>query len=60
MRSQPRVDAVDVESVAALRQDSDFLAGGELGEANGALGQLLVGAVVAVGHARERFQDLLF
>lgn len=61
MRSEPRVNAQEVKSMAALRQDADFLSGDEIREANGALGELLrLLFVVAVGLLGERLQDLLF
>nr|GMD22917.1 predicted protein [Ipomoea batatas] len=39
VRSEPSVNTSDVEAVAAVRQDSDFVSGGELREANGAFGE---------------------
>lgn len=40
MGPEPRVDATGMEPVAALRQDADHVAVGELGEADGAVDQL--------------------
>lgn len=46
--------------MAALRQHADFLAGGELRQANGAVGELLrLLPVFAVGELRQRLQNLL-
>jgi len=39
VRSEPAVDAADVESMSALRQHSDFVSGGELREAYSAIGE---------------------
>lgn len=58
MRSEPRVDATHVEAMAALRQHSDFVSGGELGEADRAIGELHRG-FGGRGELRERTQDLL-
>lgn len=40
MRSEPGVDAADVEAMSALRQHSDFVSGGELREADRAVRKL--------------------
>ncbi|PQQ11230.1 hypothetical protein Pyn_18901 [Prunus yedoensis var. nudiflora] len=53
VRSQPHVDARHVEAVATLRQLPDLVPGGELGEADGALGEL-GSAVRRVSELRER------
>lgn len=52
VRSQPHVDALHVEAVAALRQLPDLVSRGELGEADGALGEL-GSAVSRVSELRE-------
>lgn len=61
VRVQPLVDAPDVEPVVALGEEAEAVAGGELREANGALGveprEVHVGGVI---HRREHLQRLLF
>ena len=58
MRSQPLVDARQVEPVAALRQHSDFVAGGELRQADRAVGELARG-LDGGGELGEGAEDLL-
>lgn len=53
VRSEPRVDARNVEAVATLRKLPDLVPGGELGEADGALREL-GSAVRRVRKLRER------
>lgn len=58
MGSEPGVDACHVEGVAALREDPDFFSGGELGKADGAVGETSFGTWCE-GELRERPEDLL-
>lgn len=61
VRAEPFVNAADVEAVVALGQHPDPLPGGEVGEADGALGvqagQLEVGRIAYDG---ESLEGLLF
>lgn len=60
MRSEPSVDAAHMESMAALRQDTDLLADGELRQADGAVfGEFSGVLLLRVRHLWERLQDLL-
>lgn len=59
MRSEPRVDAGDVESVAALRKQADLVAVGVLRQADRALAELGVGGGGVVSEPRKRLEDLL-
>lgn len=43
VRSEPGVDTANMESMSALRQHSDFVSGGELREADRAIGELTCG-----------------
>lgn len=58
---KPRVDAGNVEAVAALRQHADLVAGGEVGEADRAFRcrHPLAGVAVHVRELRQRLQHLL-
>lgn len=58
MRSEPRVDAGDMEGVAALRELPDLVSDGELGEADGAVGEL-GGQFGTEAELRECAKDLL-
>lgn len=58
VRSEPSVNTSDVEAVAAVRQDSDFVSGGELRQANGAFGEF-GGEFRREAELGERLQDLL-
>ena len=58
MRSEPRVDAYDVEPVAAVRQHSDFFSGDEFRQADGAIGEFH-GVFDGVSEFRERIEDFL-
>ena len=58
VRSQPRVDASDVESVAARRQHSDLVSGDEFRQANGAIGKL-ADVAARVSEFGNGFEDLL-
>lgn len=65
MRSEPSVDADDVEAVAALRQHADLVAVGVLRQADSALAASAArtgcgGELLVVGVLRERLEDLLF
>ncbi|CAL5373608.1 unnamed protein product [Camellia sinensis] len=61
VRSEPRVDAGHVESMAALRQHSDLVAVGVLLQADCALSsaELRGGGGGVVGELRQRLEDLL-
>lgn len=59
VRSQPRVDASHVESMAALRQRSDFVSGDELRQANGAVGEFTDVFDGVVSELREGIEDFL-
>lgn len=56
---EPRVDAADVESVAAVRQDADLVALRELGEADGALREAAAHSRGGVRHLGQRLEGLL-
>lgn len=58
VRSEPHVDAADVEAVAALGEDSDFVPEGELREADRTVGEF-GGAIGGVGELGEGAEDLL-
>lgn len=58
MRSEPGVDAADVEAMSALRQHSDFVSGGELRKADRAIGEFNSG-FGGGGELGEGAEDLL-
>lgn len=60
MRAKPGVNTGDVESVAAVGEDSDLVALGELGQADGALSELpLDGGSRVEGELGEGAESLL-
>lgn len=58
MRFEPRVDAGHVEAMAALRQHSDFVSGGELRQTDRAIGEFHRG-FGGRGELRDGAEDLL-
>lgn len=58
MRSEPGVDAANMESMSALRQHSDFVSGCELREADRAIGEFN-GGFGSGGELGEGAEDLL-
>lgn len=58
---EPPVDAAHVEAVVAAGQNPNFVANGELGEADGAVGVVEVEVIsCCVVYDRERLERLLF